>query len=183
MVRLHTSPIGWIEGEYDVVTDAPNGKAPRQPNNVLTECRTALRLSHEKLAYLVREKARDRGIQIGTLDSVTRHIKRIEAGHVRDPSMVYKSLLCAVLHKTEAFLFGVVSLEVGLCGSMSANTFCLRNHIIPAFVGASSAQGAIDNLGMQAAPTSPTRCYHCTLIITEHLNQATDAITELRGLA
>ncbi|MGQ0775132.1 MAG: hypothetical protein ACT4NY_12055 [Pseudonocardiales bacterium] len=145
------------------MTGAPNGKTPREPNNVLAECRAALRLSHEKLAYLMREKARDRGIQIGTLDSVTRHIKRIEAGHVRDPSAVYKALLCAALQKNEAFLFGAISLEAS-SGSMSARTFNLRNHkLIPTFVGASAVQRAIDNLAMQAAPTSPTRCYHYTL--------------------
>ena len=79
-----------------------NKKTTRQRNNVLAESRSALGMSHEKLAYLLREKAKERGIQIGVLDSVTRHIKRIEAGEVRDPSTLYKSLLCAILQKSEA---------------------------------------------------------------------------------
>lgn len=128
--------------------------SPRQPNNVLAECRTALKLSHEKLAYLVREKVREKSIQIGTLDSVTRHIKRIESGHVRDPSAVYKDLLCVVLKKTEAALFGAVSPH-GRYGDTPTGSngqtdhFQVRNHkLIPAFIGADLAEQVIDDLAM-----------------------------------
>ncbi|MCA1600095.1 MAG: hypothetical protein LC776_00135 [Acidobacteria bacterium] len=143
--------------------------SPRQPNNVLVECRTTLGLSHEKLAYLVREKAREKNIQIGTLDSVTRHIKRIEAGHVRDPSVVYKDLLCAVLRKAEAALFGTVSphrrhgdMPTGPSGQ--ADHFQVRNHkLIPAFIGAGLAERLIDDLAMRATSIYSMCCYHCPL--------------------
>lgn len=164
LIPVRESPNDWKEWKYDIVKGVSIGKAPRQPNQVLTECRTDLGLSHEKLAYLVCEKARDRSIQIGTLDSVTRHIKRIEAGQVRDPSALYKNLLCAVLRKTEPFLFGVVSLGSGSEGSTPERTFILRNHkLIPAFIGTNSAQSAIDNLAMQKFSLPPTCCYHRTL--------------------
>lgn len=133
---------------------------------MLVESRTALSLSHEKLAYLLREKAKERGVSIGTLDSVTRHIKRIEAGHVRDPSSVYKNLLCAVLKKTESVLFGTVNREANhdsLDNSTQTRTFLLRNHkLIPAFIGADLAERAINNLVVRTE-TSPADCYHCTL--------------------
>lgn len=140
--------------------------SPRQPNNVLAECRTALKLSHEKLAYLVREKAREKRIQIGTLDSVTRHIKRIESGHVRDPSPVYKDLLCVVLKKTEAALFGTVSPH-GRYGNTPTGSndqtdhFQVRNHkLIPAFIGANLAERVIDDLAMRATSIYSISCYH-----------------------
>lgn len=148
------------------MTRAPSGNSSRQPNNVFAECRATLNLSYEKLAYLVCEKAKEHGTSIGTLDSVTRHIKRIEAGDVRDPSQVYKSLLCAVLKKTESVLFGTVSLRArhdNLCNSTQTRTFRLRNHkLIPTFIGPNLAERAIDNLGMQAE-NNPTHCYRRTL--------------------
>lgn len=153
------------------MTRAPSSNSSRQPNNVLAGCRATLNLSYEKLAYLVREKAKERGVSIGALDSVTRHIKRIEAGDVRDPSRVYKSLLCAVLKKTESVLFGTVTLQTqhdDLRNSAQTRNFRLRNHkLIPAFIGPDSAEHAINNLGMRAE-TDPTHCYHCTLSHTRN---------------
>lgn len=126
----------------------------------------ALNLSHEKLAYLVRERAEVCDVSIGTLDSVTRHIKRIEAGHVRDPSSVYKNLLCSVLEKTEAALFGTVSPEArhdSSRNSAQTRTFLLRNHkLIPVFIGADLAERAIGNLAMRTQ-AGATDCYHCSL--------------------
>ncbi len=152
------------------MTGTAGSNSPRQPNNVLAECRTALKLSHEKLAYLVREKAREGRIQIGTLDSVTRHIKRIEAGHVRDPSAVYKNLLCAVLKKTEAALFGTVSQYGKYADSLNSSSsdqvdLCqIRNHkLIPAFIGANLAERVIDDLAMRGTSIHSIRCYHCSL--------------------
>jgi hypothetical protein len=148
------------------VTRAPRINSLRQPNNVLIESRTTLSLSHKKLAYLLREKAKECGVSIGTLDSVTRHIKRIEAGHVRYPSSVYKDLLCAVLKKTESFLFGTVYCEAdrnSLDNSTQTRTFLLRNYkLVPAFIGADVAERAIDSLVMRTE-TGPADCYHCTL--------------------
>ena len=146
------------------MTDMTGNSSSRQPNNVLIESRTALNLSHEKLAYLVRDKAREMSVQVGTLDSVARHIKRIEAGHVRDPSVVYRKLLCAVLKKTEAALFGVAypyaasnsraSGEVGL--------FQIRNHkLIPAFIGADRAGKVLSALAMRSTMIHSIRCYQC----------------------
>ncbi len=153
------------------MTRTLGGNSSRRPNNVLAECRIGLKLSHEKLAYLVREKARERGVRIGTLDSVTRHIKRIEAGDVRDPSAMYKHLLCTVLKKAEATLFGTVSPEgkrsilYNSTQSDEACTFQLRNHkLIPTFIGADLAEHAIDRLAMRgAAATHPIPSYNCTL--------------------
>lgn len=146
------------------------GKPSRQPNNVLAECRRALKLSHEKLAYLVRQKARERSIPIGTLDSITRHIKRIESGYVHNPSVIYRNLLCAVLDKTPADLFGVMAPDYQCApphtsrSSGEKRTFQLRNHkLIPAFIGADLAERAINNLAMKAAVASSTECYCCTL--------------------
>lgn len=148
-----------------------NGKSNWQPNNVLAECRLALKLSHEKLAYLLREKAREDHISIGTLDSVTRHVKRIESGHVRNPSKGYRNLLCAVLRKTEVDLFGELYLDGRCCGDSEHlgatrrnNTFRLRNHkLIPTFIGADLAGCVIDKLAMVSVTTSPIECFRCTL--------------------
>lgn len=148
-----------------------DGKPNRQPNNVLAECRVALKLSHEKLAYLLRERARESHISIGTLDSVTRHIKRIESGHVRNPSGSYRNLLCAVLHKTEADLFGELYLDGQYREDRHTpgwrnenNAFRLRNHkLMPIFIGADLAGCAIDKLAMEAVATSPIQCFRCTL--------------------
>lgn len=143
-----------------------NSKMSRRPNNVLVESRTGLKMSHEKLAYLVRQKANERGIQIGSLDSVTRHIKRIEAGQVREPSKVYKSLLCAIFHKSEAALFGTASpdhLSGDFRGQRVVNKLKLRNHkLIPAFIGADAARRAVSDLAMRPV-LNPIRHYRCQL--------------------
>lgn len=152
------------------MTGMANRNSQKKPNNVLVECRTTLRLSHEKLAYLVREKARERNSQIGNLDSVTRHIKRIEAGQVKDPSALYKNLLCSVLKKTEASLFGTVSSPIKYgdpCNSEAdtqANTFRLVNHkLIPTFIGPGMTEWAINNLSLHETSSHSVQCYHCSL--------------------
>lgn len=152
------------------MTGMANRNSPRKPNNVLAECRTTLRLSHEKLAYLVREKAKEKSVQIGNLDSVTRHIKRIEAGQVQDPSAVYKNLLCSVLKKTESSLFGTVSSPVkhgdpyGPEADTQATAFRLVNHkLIPAFIGPGVAESAINNLVLRETSNHSVQCYYCAL--------------------
>lgn len=147
------------------MTRVSRGEKDRRPNDVLAQRRTELRLSHEKLAYLLREKADERNVPIGSLSSVTRHIKRIEAGDVRDPSPVYRDLLCAVLRRTESGLFGTVALHHEMRRNSDGQLrFKLRNHkLIPTFIGVDAAMRAIDELDMQAAEARPIQCY-CTEI-------------------
>lgn len=83
---------------------------------------------------------------------------------------MYRDLLCAVLKKTEAALFGTASPYVKYSDASSspsgdrAELFQVCNHkLIPAFIGINSAERVIHELAMRATSIHAVRCHHCSL--------------------
>lgn len=123
----------------------------------LAHRRLELGLSQEKLAYKICAEAQILGETTATLASVTRHVKRIEAGQVANPTDPYKRLIARVLGCTAAELFGEPVVE-----APAGDSFSVTSHkFLPAYVGAADIPELADRL--HATPATGDHCHQATL--------------------
>ena len=117
-------------------------------NRALSMARVERGLSVDRLAHLVCSAAESRTppIRLASRDNVSRHIKRIEAGTVRNPGCEYRSLLSEVLAKSEVELFG----ELALVESPAGDSFALASHkFVPCFVGTRNVSTLVEQFGLR----------------------------------
>lgn len=123
----------------------PGTTTAKRRNTALFQRRNDLGLSHEKLAHKICIEARSTGDPVGTPTSVTRHVKRIEAGEIANPSGVYRRLIAQVLRCPQAELFG----ELASDGATVDATLAITSHkFVPTFIGPDRAGQLADALGI-----------------------------------
>jgi transcriptional regulator with XRE-family HTH domain len=116
-------------------------------NTAMLTRRTAAGLSFEKLAMKVRGLAAAAGEPVGTLASVTRHLKRIEAGEVEQPRHGYQALIAQALGCRISDLFDEIATQPAAPGALSVTS----HKFVPAFLGAPALNQAATRLGALAA--------------------------------